>query len=141
MRLLVCGGRHYSNYKHVRQGKVTQEQFMAEYRVVDDAIAEALGWVSTDDMDTWLPPKDTVIISGAAGGVDTSAIDWAVVNWVEWEEYPANWEKDGKAAGPIRNQQMLDEGKPDKVLAIRGGKGTADMVRRAKKAGIPVIEV
>lgn len=44
----------------------------------------------------------------------------------------------GKAAGPIRNQRMLDEGKPDLVVAFPGGRGTADMVRRAKAAGVPV---
>jgi hypothetical protein len=47
----------------------------------------------------------------------------------------------GKAAGPIRNQRMIDEGKPDLVIAFPGGRGTADMVSRAKKAGIPVQEI
>ena len=50
-------------------------------------------------------------------------------------EMPADWTKHGKAAGPIRNQKMLDEC-PDLVVAFPGGKGTADMVRRAMKAGI-----
>jgi ABC-type sugar transport system substrate-binding protein len=36
---------------------------------------------------------------------------------------------------------MLDEGKPDIVVAFPGGTGTADMVRRARKAGVVVIEV
>ena len=36
---------------------------------------------------------------------------------------------------------MLDEGKPDLVIAFPGGKGTADMARRAREAGIEVIEV
>ena len=43
--------------------------------------------------------------------------------------------------GHIRNQQMIDEGKPDLVVAFKGGTGTADMVRRAKKHNIKVIEV
>ncbi len=38
----------------------------------------------------------------------------------------------------IRNQQMLDEAKPDMVLAFPGGRGTDDMVSRAEKAGVPV---
>lgn len=42
------------------------------------------------------------------------------------------------AAGPIRNQHMLDIGKPDVVLAFPGGRGTEDMIRRAEKAGVPV---
>lgn len=61
---------------------------------------------------------------------------------VSHERYPADWEKHGKAAGPIRNQQMLTEGKPDIVVAfsdnLSNSKGTADMCRRAHKAGLPV---
>jgi hypothetical protein len=57
-------------------------------------------------------------------------------------EYPAQWHKYGRAAGPIRNQQMLAEGKPDLVLAfhddIDGSRGTKDMVNRARRAGVKV---
>lgn len=55
---------------------------------------------------------------------------------------PADWETHGKAAGPIRNQKMLDTHTPNVVLAYRaGGKssGTDDMVRRADRAGIAVL--
>jgi DNA-binding MurR/RpiR family transcriptional regulator len=55
--------------------------------------------------------------------------------------YPADWEAYGKAAGPIRNQRMLDEGKPDLVIAFSDlptTSGTYDMIKRAKAAGIPV---
>jgi hypothetical protein len=44
-------------------------------------------------------------------------------------------------AGPLRNYQMLEEGKPDLVVAFPGGGGTKDMVRRAVKAGVSVHEV
>lgn len=57
------------------------------------------------------------------------------------ERFPADWNKYGKRAGYIRNKQMLEEGKPDIVLAFPGGKGTAMMVRLAKEAGVRVIEV
>lgn len=77
----------------------------------------------------------------AQRGVDEAAIDWAVVNWCVFQEFPPDWDKYGNAAGPIRNQQMLDEGKPDLVVAFPGGRGTADMVNKARKAGIEVIEV
>jgi predicted Rossmann-fold nucleotide-binding protein len=33
---------------------------------------------------------------------------------------------------------MLSEGKPDLVIAFPGGRGTADMIRQAKEAGVPV---
>jgi hypothetical protein len=48
----------------------------------------------------------------------------------------ADWEKLGRSAGPIRNQAMLDEGRPDLVVAFPGHHGTADMVRRARAAGV-----
>jgi hypothetical protein len=53
---------------------------------------------------------------------------------------PADWEKWGTAAGPKRNQMMLDQ-KPDIVLAFPGGRGTADMIARAEQAGVEVIKI
>jgi hypothetical protein len=45
------------------------------------------------------------------------------------------------ASKGMRNQQMLDEGRPTLVVAFPGGRGTADMMRRARVAGIEVIEI
>lgn len=81
----------------------------------------------------------TVIVSGCARGADTLGIEWAEANGIEVARFPADWHTHGRAAGPIRNQQMLDEGKLDLVVAFPGGRGTADMVRRAKAAGIDLI--
>ena len=53
--------------------------------------------------------------------------------------FPAEWDKYGVSAGPIRNQKMIDEGKPDLVFAFPGGRGTTDMIRRAAVAGIRVV--
>jgi hypothetical protein len=54
--------------------------------------------------------------------------------------FSANWEKHGLAAGPIRNRQMLTEGKPDLVIAfhenIEKSKGTKNMLELAKQAGV-----
>lgn len=81
------------------------------------------------------------VISGMARGADRFAADWGLANGCLLA-FPADWQKYGKGAGPIRNQQMLDEGKPDLVIAfhdyIDESKGTRDMVLRAKEAGIPV---
>jgi len=52
--------------------------------------------------------------------------------------FPADWGKYSKSAGYIRNKQMLAEGKPDLVVAFPGGKGTANMVKLAKLANIPI---
>lgn len=87
-------------------------------------------------------PKDTIVIHGAARGVDSTAGQVASAAGLEVVEFPADWKTYGVRAGPIRNQQMLTEGKPDIVIAIHDdpalGKGTADMVRRARLAKVPV---
>lgn len=54
--------------------------------------------------------------------------------------FRADWEQCGRQAGPLRNARMLAEGRPDAVIAFPGGKGTADMVRKARAAGLPVVE-
>ncbi len=48
----------------------------------------------------------------------------------------ADWRTHGRAAGPLRNQEMIDEA--DALAAFNGGRGTADCVRRAKAKGIPI---
>ena len=80
----------------------------------------------------------TRVIHGGARGADTLAGEWADARDITCDMYPANWDKYGKAAGAIRNQQMLDEARPDAVVAFPGGRGTADMVARATLAGVPV---
>lgn len=111
MRVIVCGGREYND-------------------------AAALSRVLTEHGVTWLA-------EGGSNGADWLARHWALSQSprVPVTTYPADWEQHGKAAGPIRNQFMLEHAKPDAVIAFPGGKGTADMVRRAKAAGVRVIEV
>ena len=82
------------------------------------------------------------VIHGAARGADTAGRNAAFTLGIPIEEYPARWDEYGRSAGPIRNQQMLKEGKPDLVLAfhhdLSASKGTAHMVSIAKNAGVPV---
>lgn len=82
----------------------------------------------------------TLVITGGALGADRLADKNAEARGIARIIFPANWNGDGLAAGPIRNQRMLDEGRPDLVVAFPGGRGTADMVRRANRARIPVRE-
>lgn len=82
-----------------------------------------------------------MIIQGGAGGADALARGWAFSRRQELVNIPADWKTFGKAAGPIRNQAMLVKWSPDLVVAFTGGRGTADMVNRARAAGVPVIEV
>lgn len=82
----------------------------------------------------------TKVIHGACQGADILAGKVAKELNLIVEEYPANWSKYRLSAGPKRNQQMLDEGKPDYVIAfhddINKSKGTKDMINRTIKAGI-----
>lgn len=78
------------------------------------------------------------LVSGACPtGADN--IGEKVASELGWqiERYPADWSKDGKAAGPIRNQRMVDTN-PDICLAFPLGnsRGTYDCIKRAKKANI-----
>lgn len=90
-------------------------------------------------------PTDLVVIEGEARGADSLAGRSAERQGVTVEKYPALWDEHGRAAGPIRNQQMLTEGKPDIVFAfhddLEASKGTADMVMRALKSGLPVYNI
>jgi hypothetical protein len=114
MRVLVCGGRGYSNVERV-------------YEVLD-------GLHHSKPI--------TCIIEGGAKGADYLACRWSAARGLDQHfRFSADWELHGKAAGPKRNQRMIDEGKPDIVVAFPGGTGTADMVMRAKAAGIPVAEI
>lgn len=113
MRVLVCGGRDF---------------------IMSDHYASRLH--------DWLGRvKATEVIHGGARGADTESGKIAAGRGLSVRVFKADWEHDGKRAGPIRNQRMLDEGRPDIILAFPGGRGTEDMVRRAKAAGIKVVEV
>lgn len=125
MRLLVCGDREWN-------------QFAIVFRELDALWQDYIGDECND-------PDAFLIIEGGCDGADIAARYWAQAKQVAWKEFPVtkdDWNKHGKAAGPIRNQQMLDEGKPDLVIAfhsnIAKSKGTWDMIKRANKAGIPV---
>lgn len=83
-----------------------------------------------------------IIIEGDCKGADKMAGQAAAACGIPFIAYPAQWDKYRKAAGPIRNQQMLDEGRPTEVWAfhndIMHSTGTADMVARACKAYLKV---
>jgi predicted Rossmann-fold nucleotide-binding protein len=112
MRVLVCGGRNYADRDQV-------------YAALDAVWHEA--------------PHDTMmVIQGGAKGADALARDWCVTRMVEYANVPADWQAFGLQAGPLRNQKMISKYRPSLVLAFPGGKGTADMCRRAIEAGIPI---
>jgi len=111
MRVLVCGGREFSDR---------------------DRVFEVLGGLDR------IP---SMIIQGGAIGADTFAREWAEAHGVLCQTFEADRETLGRSAGPIRNKQMLEVGQPDLVVAFPGARGTANMVRQAKAAGVRVLEV
>lgn len=122
MRVLVCGGRDYNDRDTMH--KVLVDLWRTAEITDGDRVAHRI-----------------VLMCGMATGADILAHQWAKYHAVQCLQFTADWDQHGRAAGPIRNQQMLDEGKPDLVVAFPGGRGTADMIRRAKKAGLPVREI
>lgn len=86
-------------------------------------------------LDPW-KKKITVLVQGGARGADHLANSWAQCKGIHVAEVTALWGLYGKAAGHLRNQAMLAL-KPDYYVAFPGGRGTADMISRCEKAGIP----
>lgn len=84
-----------------------------------------------------LPSPVDLIIQGGARGADALAKRYAKQQGIHCAEVLAMWDFSGKAAGGIRNSAMLLL-KPDYCLAMPGGTGTADMVKKCEVAGVPV---
>lgn len=88
--------------------------------------------------------EELIVIHGDAPGADRLAGEIAKQYTSEDNiiAEPADWIRLGRAAGPIRNQKMIDDHKPDRVYAFRStGKsnGTDDMVKRSEAADLPVV--
>jgi len=130
MRVLVCGDREWHD------------------RFIIAVVLNGFLGIAMNEFD------DLVVIDGAARGADAIAGEWyggaedgehAIHERVTHVRFPAEWDKHGKAAGPIRNAEMLRDGQPDIVVAFNNdldsSKGTKDMVDRAARAGVPVYHV
>jgi hypothetical protein len=131
MRVLVCGGRKYREREKV---------FVV------------LAGLHRDH-------GPLTVIQGGATGADALAREWCYrfTGRVRMINEPAEWDdlshpdarivtrRDGSQydanAGSRRNQRMIDDWQPDLVVAFPGGSGTADMIRRAEKAGVQVQRV
>lgn len=82
----------------------------------------------------------TELHQGGARGADTLAKEYARERGIVGKTWPALWAEHGKKAGPLRNIQMLEHGKPDHVVAFLApnSRGTKHMIEISRKAGIPV---
>lgn len=113
MRVLVCGSRGWQDYLTIYGALMAVKPYGDAY---------------------------VTIVHGAARGADSLAEQAAEALYWPVEAYPADWDKHGKAAGPIRNKRMLDSG-IDLVLAFTvtwpPTPGTANMIKIAAEAGVP----
>lgn len=84
-----------------------------------------------------------LVIEGGCGGADGYARAWCRTRGVPGVRMEALWDFYGKAAGPIRNTQMVHLAKRlgGYVVAFPGGAGTADCVAKAEAAGLEVRRV
>jgi hypothetical protein len=109
MRVLVCGGRDYSDEKKVFETL--------------DKVKDKYG-------------DDVIIIHGACSGADDLAEKWAKDREVEYMGFPAKWKKQNRAAGPIRNKRMRDVSIPDACIAFGGSDGTKGMCKLMEDIGL-----
>ena len=111
--LAVCGGRDYLDRERV-------------FHTLDRVHAKR--------------PITTLVQGCCPTGADAYAVEWAKDRGVRCYGFEANWQEFGRRAGPLRNQQMIDFGL-DGLIAFPGGRGTADMLRRALAQGVTVMQV
>lgn len=107
-KLIIAGGRDFSDYDLLKSNL--------------DSILEKL---SENNI-------NLIIICGMAKGADMCGWNWARDNNIPILEYPANWKLHGKAAGPIRNQEMAQVA--NGLIAFWNGtsRGTAHMINTMK---------
>ena len=144
-RIAVCGGRDYGRLDPRRIAEHPRRR--VERKFLRDVLS---------DLAKKLGPFQ--MIHGGASGADALAGDWADDRAAEGFptpiEFPAFWKdvavpgavvREGRngpynlIAGFQRNQRIVDEGAVDLLVAFPGGGGTADMIERARKAGIEVL--
>ena len=107
MRVIVAGSRGITNYQ-----------------VVKKAIEES-GFEVTE------------VVSGKAAGVDTLGEEWAEENGIPVKEFPAEWQRFGKAAGHLRNGDMAIYGEALVAVMLPDSRGTLNMIKQAKQRGLP----
>ena len=109
MKLIIAGGRNFTNYQKLKQ---ICDQFLQDKPNIE-------------------------IVSGAYyKGADKLGEQYAKEKGFKLKQFPANWDKHGKAAGPIRNQQMAEYA--DTLIAFwdRKSRGTKNMIQLAKNKNL-----
>ena len=122
LRVIVAGGRDFSDYKCLEKTLDSFFEVRSDYR--------------------------PVIVSGCASGADSLGEEYARLKLIRCDKFPARWDLYGAAAGYRRNIEMLNYiiKKDDRsdgdctVIAFWDGqsKGTAHIIKSAKKRNVPV---
>jgi hypothetical protein len=131
MRVLVCGGRAYGAIPtQTRPGGETNEAIVratAERERLADILNE---FHAKEHFST--------LICGNEGSAERLATQWANRNHIEIVVIHAGRQRKGFGATPERNERLLQEGRPDLIVAFPGGEMTRHMIDLAKSANIPV---
>lgn len=110
MRVIICGGREWSP----KDGDLEWLNALHEQH------------------------RFTLVISGGAQGADQCGEIWARLNAIPVKVFKPEWQKWGKIAGFIRNGEMAQAA--DAAVIFPGGRGTADLKRRAIERGLVIFE-
>lgn len=81
------------------------------------------------------------VVCGCARGADTWGAEWAKLRDIPILRFPAEWDKYGRAAGPIRNSQMRDAADALIVFIYPGSRGSINMLEQMERVSKPVYVV
>jgi hypothetical protein len=113
MKLVIFGDRNFTDYKTLKL-------------IIESCESFKKGFI-------------TQVISGKARGADTLGERWAREHNIPVLSYPAEWDKYGKGAGPIRNRQMAEVADIGIGFLAPTSKGTKDMIKTCRKFKVPIL--
>lgn len=119
-RIIICGGRHFADYELL---ETIADQYLQKQNI---------------------SPQNVEIVSGHCRGADMLGERYATEHGCTLTLFPAEWEKYGRAAGPIRNKEMINyisSVDQNLVIAFASEKsvGTKNTVALARKMNIPLL--
>jgi hypothetical protein len=117
IKLAIVGSRNYTNYP----------QFSTFIQ-------------STLSLWSITPSNLIEIVSGGAQGADLMAEKWAREHKIPIKIFKPDWNKWGKSAGPLRNQQIIEYATHVIAFPSKDGRGTQDSIARAKRLNRPLCE-
>ena len=118
VRIIIAGDQDYQDYKTI-------------YHILNKVYRK----FSNKDQ------KIVIIHGGAKSGCDNIVASWARNHNVDQVVFEPNWKKDKKAAGFIRNNQMISTHPIGMVVFSAKSPTVANLVQKANKAGISIMKI